>query len=376
MNNQKKSLNILVCSLSNADTDPRPNRIIQFLNLTASVSFLGIASSVQNSSFYQTRLRSNLLIRAALIICKILRLHRLTAKLQIATPKDIDFNSFDLIICHSPEFLPVLIEQKRSFKLIFDAREFYPKQFENSMIWKYLNAPFQKYLCCNYLKNVDAGLTVSHGLAQAYKAQFDVHFEVFFSLPFYTRLPPRNTIAPIRLIYHGIATPARQLEAIIAAMDDVYTTTTLDLMLAGNSKYTRFIKAMANRRNNVRVIDAVTYYEIIPTLNEYDAEVIFFPPSTFNLQHCMPNKLFESVQARIAVLAAPLVDLAQFVKEHDIGCVSKSFDSKDLSELINTLTPAKLNYWKSNCDAKALEFSQGNNDAKLNQLMKDLLRRP
>jgi len=196
---------------------------------------------------------------------------------------------------------------------------------------------------------------------------------VFFGLPAYISLTPLKTRPKICLIYHGIATPARELERIVIAMDYVKAGICLDLMLAGESKYTEKIKSLAKPRTNVRITDPVPYEDIVNKLHNYDAGVVFFPPSTFNLNHCMPNKLFEIIQARIGVIASPLADISKFIRQHKIGLIANSFDAKDLADLINKLTPTQLDEFKRQSDRIARRFSQQENDETLNTVIEKYL---
>ena len=364
---------ILVCSLSNADSDPRPNRIVQHLKKEFLVSFLGFESSIHNGDFYLVSLHRGWFKKGLLLLLKVLRLHRLTERIAVTYHAPPNLDTYPLIICHSPELLPFIVSNKGHAKLFFDAREFYPKHFENSAVWRFVNAPFQDYLCKRYLPQITYGTTVSKGLANAYCEEYQVTLDVLLGLPAYVSLSPKKTQPEISLVYHGIATPARELERIVIAMDSVNPGIRLDLMLAGTSKYTEEIKSLAKPRNNVRVIDPVPYEDIVKKLHHYDAGVVFFPPSTFNLNHCMPNKLFEIIQARIAVIASPLADISAFIRQHKIGQVAQSFDAKDLAILINQLTPTQLDDYKHQSDRIARRFCQHTNDERLSAVVRKYL---
>jgi hypothetical protein len=87
----------------------------------------------------------------------------------------------------------------------------------------------------------------------------------------------------------------------------------------------------------------------------------------------MPNKLFEVIQARLAVLASPLVDISAFLNEYDVGLVSASFSPEALAETINHLSPELIDGFKSNSDRLAEKFSQRHNNDKLDKIIEHCL---
>jgi len=352
---------ILVCSLSSANNDPRPNRVISQLTLSCEVSFLGFESTVHNKKFYPITTSRSFLKKICIFFNKLIRDFDAVDRLLFDIPPGLELTDYTHIFCHSPELLPYLVHSGVGKKIILDAREYYPRNFENDWKWRLIHAPYQYFLCQKYFSKVRERVTVSEGLAKEYKRVFNVDFSVMYSLPLYFPCTPVKTVEPIRLIYHGIATPARKLEEMIYSMDAVSGSISLDLMLAGSSKYTDKIKSLASGRSNVKVIDPVAYSDIIKKLRGYDVGVIFFPASTFNLQHCMPNKLFELIQANVAIICSPLEDLSEFVRSNGIGCVTDSFYADSLSRLISNLDKKFIDGCKENCNKIAREYSQDSN---------------
>lgn len=368
-----KKLNILVCALCNVDNNPRPNRILSYLKKNANMSFLGFGSTQTDVIFYKVIQRKSFIFKFLKLFSTFFRLHFLTEKVYFSISKELDVDSYDVVICHDLKLLPFIVKENANYKIIFDAREFYPRQFENDFIWRILVAPFYIYLCKKYLPNVDRCITVSNGLKKAYKENFSIDMALFYSLPSYTNMPvnPCNDI--IRIIHHGGISSSRELERVIYAMDHVRVGVTLDLMLVGDKVRLKKLQDLTLIRSNVNVIPPVPFKNIVKTLNKYDIGLVFFPPNTFNLKHCMPNKLFEYVQARIGIIAAPLTDLKEFVTSNHIGVVSSSFESESLADTINQLDINVVNKFKFTADALAYKYSQISNDKKIDQLVKELL---
>jgi glycosyltransferase involved in cell wall biosynthesis len=84
---------------------------------------------------------------------------------------------------------------------------------------------------------------------------------------------------------------------------------------------------------------------------------VVFPATTFNLEHSLPNKLFEAVQGRVAVIVGPSPDMADLVREHGIGLVLPGADAASLHAAFETLEVEQVDAWKLATDRAARELS-------------------
>ena len=115
-------------------------------------------------------------------------------------------------------------------------------------------------------------------------------------------LSPTPTATPIRMIHHGAAQPERQLELMIDAVDLLDDRFELDLMLLPTDRaYFSRLKRLVDARSSVRMVDAVSQREIVERCHEYDIGVFLLPARSDNQLYVLPNKLFEFIQARLAI---------------------------------------------------------------------------
>jgi hypothetical protein len=70
----------------------------------------------------------------------------------------------------------------------------------------------------------------------------------------------------------------------------------------------------------------------------------------------LPNKFFEFVQARLAIVVGPSPEMAKIVNQYGLGLVSNSFDAKVIANLINSMTTEVVEgmKYKSSGTAKLL----------------------
>lgn len=362
-------MNVLICAVANADGNPRPNRLIQYFKKDCAVTFLGFNCTIEGVSFFQLTQRKQMFVKVFRILSKLLRMHKITQFCSYLCPPSLKVSNYDLIVVQDLELLPYIYQKGSAKKVLFDAREFYPKHFENKLLWGVLDEPFQRYLCNSYLPRISYGITVSEGLKKAYKLDFDFDCDVYLSLPRYQTIAPTDTTHAIKIIHHGTANPARKIEQMIYAMDGVRDGITLDLMLVGNSKYLEKLNRLVLKRKNVKIIPPVLFEDIVATLNKYDIGLIFFPNATYNLEHCMPNKLFECIQARIGVIASPLQTMKKFIEDESIGIVTKNFYAESLAEVINDLSIEKVESLKKQANCLAKKYSHEENEKLLTNII-------
>jgi hypothetical protein len=267
-------------------------------------------------------------------------------------------NKYDLIIVEDLYLLPLAFQIKQNAKVIFDAREYYPRQNEESLLWRLMEKPERLRLCRKYPSNVDMMLTVSPGLANEYEKEFAIKPIVFRSTPNYLYAKPTKTaVKQIRLVHHGVANKNRQLEKMIdvaVLLDDRFT---LDLYLTGNSSYIRSLIRYAQKCPKVRIHPPVNFDSLHSMLVGYDVGFYFLIPSGFNVTYNLPNKLFEFIQARLAVAIGPSPDMSAIVRQYECGVVSERFSVESMAITLNALTADDVDLLKSKSDLAARELN-------------------
>ncbi len=282
---------------------------------------------------------------------------------------------FDLIISHDLSLLPFVWDIKGAgTKILLDAREYYPRNYDDEWRWRILEKRFNTYLCKNYLARCDKVITVSQGLAQEYAREFQVEPEVIMSMPDYQAFQPvESNRDEVRLIYHGHAGSSRKTEVMIEMMDYMDDRFSLDLMLMETQDaYWQKIVSMVAERKNVKIIHPVLMDEIIGFTNSYDIGLFLVPPTNFNLKYTLPNKFFEFIQARLAIAIGPSIEMKKLVEKYDCGIVSRDFDPRSLAEDLNKLTVEEIMRYKGNSHKAAGELNAEFNKKRMMQIVDEL----
>jgi glycosyltransferase involved in cell wall biosynthesis len=287
--------------------------------------------------------------------------------------------SFDLIVANDVEALPLAFQIKTvNTKVFFDAHEFAPRQFEDRLYWRIFFQRFNTALCREYISRVDGMSTINGGLARAYQEQFGINPIIVTNASDYVALTPKPCLQyPIKIVHHGIFTVSRQPDIMIEMMELLDERFTLDLiyLLPGHAsaktrKYFEEFKKKAERQGRIKILPALKNTEIIPKLHErYDIGIILVPPVNFNYENGLPNKLFDCIQARLAMAVGPLREIANITNRYQIGVVSKDFTAAGMANELKSLTPDKVTSFKMNTNRAATELSASfNKQVFLNKL--------
>lgn len=397
MKNQPVKKRALVLCASDPNNDPRPNRMIHWLKDDFDVTVVGwdemLTDGVRSISLFPPLVMESQ-VSASLGRGQLVRLQQaLIYLLKLATKRyeeivwsklgramevrqNLRDQNFDLIVSHDCLMLPLAFFVARDHtKVVLDAREYYPKNYDDQWRWRLLTKPVNQYLCNTYLQQCDLLITVSDGLAREYAREFGVSPQVVLSLPMFRDLNP-VPVDPehIRVIYHGLAGASRKTDVMIEMMDFVDERFHLDLMLMPtNDSYFRKIISMAESRRNVKIIPSVAMIEIVPFINKYDIGLFLCPPTNFNLSYALPNKLFEFIQARLAVAIGPNNEMKKIVLRHACGVVSDNFDPRSMAQDLNNLTPEKIMELKRRSHEAAGELSSNTSRKQVQNLFHVLL---
>ena len=371
---------ILILSFSNLHRDPRVNRQIRFLSEHYSITSLGLsASNVPNIHSLLTVIHRKTLTQ------KLKATHQLISQCYeqyywgqphiLDSLEQLCSLNFDLILANDIDALPLALKIKKDAKLIFDAHEYAPREFEDRLLFRLLFQNYKTYLCQTYIPKVDRMITVCQNIADTYEKETGVKPSIITNAPDYEDIFPKlltSNTSKIRLIHHGSAMHSRRLDKLITLMNFLDQRFELNLMLTGSSNgYIRYLKELAKNCSNINFLEPVPMPKIVEYINSFDIGIYILEPSNFNNLNALPNKLFEFIQARLAIAIAPSPEMAKIVKNYDLGVVAEDFEPKTLAQKIMDLNYQKINYYKQKSHEFAYELSAENNKQILLNLVKE-----
>jgi hypothetical protein len=278
----------------------------------------------------------------------------------------------DAVVANDLETLPVALRIAAGAPVIFDAHEYAPREFEDRFLFRVLQQPYRANLVARYVPRAAAMTTVCDAIASAYAADVGgVRSEIITNAAAYAELTPSPVDdRVVRMIHHGIASPSRRIENMIRLMDHLDDRFRLDLMLMTPSpRYAGRLRRMAADDPRIRFRAPVSMLEIPRATNEYDIGLFLLEPTNFNYRHALPNKLFEFVQARLAVAIGPSPEMARVVREWELGIVADDYNPRTLARQLRTVSPDQLRAFKARSNAAARNLCAERNGERLRALI-------
>lgn len=260
----------------------------------------------------------------------------------------IQSNNCDAIHANDWDGMPVAVEAAHDspVRVLYDAHEYSPLQRENSWLWRVVDAPLRRHLLRTYASRVDACVTVSPSIAQRLALEYGLDPTVVLNTPDPSgnKRQRRHLAAPIRMIHHGLAAPAREPERMIRAVGLCEGHFTLDLMLLGDPDYIQRLRDLASRvaSGHVHFRPPVPPDQLVQELESYDVGIFVLPENTFNHRAALPNKLFDFIAAGLAVCIGPSSEMARLVRHHGCGIVADSFDPPAVARALLAVGSADL----------------------------------
>lgn len=282
----------------------------------------------------------------------------------------------DLIIVHHLTELPLgfKLAARNNCKVIFNAHEYYTREFEDNELWLQNVQQYYKEIATTYLKKCHAIWVVGAEIAKEYAKEYGVETEVVVNSKKLYELSPIQVGDKIKLVHHGAAIPSRGIESMIEMMDFLGENYTLDLILMPSDIecYNRLL-SLIDERSNVHLREPVATLDIPKELNKYDIGCYILKPTNFNNLYALPNKFFEFIQARLVIAIAPSPEMKNIVESYNLGVVSQEFSAQSLAEEIKKVSKVDIMNYKNNCNKHAKTLSVEGNYIKIRKSVNSVL---
>jgi hypothetical protein len=366
---------ILVISLSELALDGRVRRQLQFLSsdfevVVAAVSspltmpgvqFAALEPSIGPS--YPRRFES--LARVGLRLARRYeRAYWLDSRIRHWARTLKSVGEVDAILVNDPWALPVALAVAGKTPVIFDSHEHWTSESASWTWWQHVSMrKAHEWIVDRLIPRTAGIMTVSPGIVDAYQRRIGVRPALVTNAPFYEPLNPTPVHSPIRLVHVGCADERRRLEDTIDVVRSLGERFTLDMFLLRENPYRRRLERMVARDERIRILPPVPREDLIKVSNEYDVGVFLLPSKYPNQIHSLPNKLFDYIQARLAVAIGPSPQMAAVVHKWECGVVSESFSPTAFAALLDSLSTSEIERMKSNAHRAASVLTADENRA-------------
>lgn len=250
------------------------------------------------------------------------------------------FHKFDLVCSND---LDTLLGCRlgcffRGKKLVYDSHEYFTEMPEligrpiTKSVWKVIER-----LC---IKGIKYSSTVSEGIAKEYHKKYGINMAVIRNLPFRNENFGHKSVQPT-IIYQGALNKGRGLELAIEMINNLPC---YHLMIIGSGDLELKLR---KRVVELDLFDRVEFrgrlpYDKLHALTSRAWLGISLEEDLgLNYRYALPNKLFDYIQAQVAVLVSDLPEMARIVEKYDIGIITNTRDPKELAVLVSNFIENK-----------------------------------
>ncbi|MGE0625211.1 MAG: glycosyltransferase [Pseudomonadales bacterium] len=298
----------------------------------------------------------------------------------------------DLIVAHDLTALKAGAElaEKWNAPLIYDSHEFYPEQVVFSDYQKSLMRACE----ARYLPVCDQIITVSDSIAKAMAKNYGLE-RTPSVITNVTKRPARNgrkTAAGLRervehlgeghiILYQGGMVRNRNLETLLAGFLNLARHDAHLVFLGPRdpvyaNELSRLAKSSIYGRN-VHMVDAVPQQELLDVTQTASFGVIPYAPVDLNTRYCMPNKLFEFIQARLPVVAnEQLEEVSRLVSSNEIGRVGSMSTPREMADTLQSMLSENLDRYRSSLVSAASAFSWEAVEDRFLEIVEEAMCRP
>jgi glycosyltransferase involved in cell wall biosynthesis len=270
--------------------------------------------------------------------------------------RNVPHGQFDIIIANDVNTVPLAQLLKPRCGIHADLHEWEPRSPGSGMNWRIMGLPYSRWHL-RRVKEVASVTTVAPGLAQAYQRKYGISAQVVTNAADYVETAPSQVGRQLRFVHSGGSNPSRRLDLMIDAMRGVEGATLEFMLMSTGEGAVEALKEYAADVPNITFRDPVPYSQLVETLGDYDVGLFLLPPTNYNYEMALPNKLFEYVQARLAIVISPSPEMARIVTEHELGLVAEDFSADAFRTALQSLTPEAVQKFKENSHKAARELS-------------------
>ena len=288
--------------------------------------------------------------------------------LDVVPPEEL--SDLDLLVVNEIEFLPWLTERRVLLSRTPTYLDLHEDHINNADRGLLERVAFRKYWTWqvqNAIKFVQqnesriAITSVEEVIATSYSKLFSKPVQLIYNSPDSNSLRPTPVDeASVRLVHHGMGTKGRGIEEAIRALGRLEAKFSLDLILFSTPLFRLKIEILSRVlgvRSRINILPGVPLDELPTLLNKYDISIILISGLIPGHLNTLPNKLFESIHSKLAVITGPNPSMRNVVTNNEIGVSLASWSFKDLATALASLKTEDIQAFKRNAALASSYFS-------------------
>ncbi|WP_158673390.1 glycosyltransferase [Bosea sp. FBZP-16] len=261
----------------------------------------------------------------------------------------------DLYLANDWHMLPIALKlaDKHDAEICYDTHEYSLEEYRYRLYWRLTKRPLVRAIESTGLARALVSSAVSEGIADDMTREYRLARPMIAirNMPVRSSHKSGTTGDHIDALYHGIIAPDRGLEECIRSVALWRPEFRLILRGPGSPQIMEQLRGIAREAG---VEDRVVFAPPVPMLDlvkeAATADIgLSTPPKTSKHNiYAMPNKLFEYIQAGLAICVCDLPDMARLVRNHDLGILIDEVTPESIAAAINRFDRDSLDRFKAN----------------------------
>ncbi|MEG1762210.1 MAG: glycosyltransferase [Bacteroidales bacterium] len=273
------------------------------------------------------------------------------AELQIRLFFYLLFKKCDILYANDLDtLLPnFLIHKIKQIPLIYDSHEYFtevPELKQNTFAKK----TWERLEKCLFphLKNV---ITVCDSIADIYTNKYKIPIHVIRNVPTQKTKAISSLKTDLKIaeatkiiLYQGAINIDRGIEEAIEAM--LFLENCI-LLIVGDGDILQDLKQKTKAlslSNKVIFTGRIPLEKLMDYTSIADLGISLEKDSNLNYKYCLPNKLFDYIQAEIPVLVSPLIEMQNIIQKYTIGSLLRSHNPAQIAMQIQEIFNDQTQY--------------------------------
>jgi len=253
------------------------------------------------------------------------------------------------------------LAREQNARYVYDTHELATDEYNQNWRWRLLRRPLVRMLEQSGIRGAAAVSCVSEGIANRLRHIYGLSAKptVIRNVPRYQQVAFRSTGKHIRVLYHGMVSPGRGLEACIRSV--AFWRPEFDLTIRGpctdeyRSSLALEIQA-AGVLNRVHLAPPVPMTQLVTEASAFDVGLFALPGYSRHNRYALPNKFFEYTMAGLALCVSDLPEMAHLAKHYSLGVLIPDLTPEAIAIAINGLDRASIDRYKQHALAAAKEL--------------------
>ncbi|WP_291209073.1 glycosyltransferase [Hyphomonas sp.] len=228
--------------------------------------------------------------------------------------------------------------------VVYDSHELALEEFAERPEWRKFVRPVVAHVEAKYIREARVISSVSPGITAHLGATYRVpatHLTLR-NAPGYQATDQRPASDPVRLLYHGLVSPGRGLEALIESAASWAPGYTLTIRgPASPPDYREQLAALAGRlgvTGRVSFEGPVPMTSLVAAARPFDIGLMALPGHSAHNRFALPNKLFEYMMAGLALAVTDLEEMIALLEDTGAGFSLGDGSASAITASLNALT--------------------------------------